>query len=77
MVYADVFGSSGSDMMIIVNPNFIGSEENTVGINPDNINISDSGDDFSVISYIVQEWDTLEKISKEFWVPINEACCKW
>ena len=72
MVYADVFWSSGSDMMIVVNPNFIGSEENTVGINPDNINISDSGDDFSVISYIVQEWDTLEKISKEFWVPIND-----
>lgn len=72
MVYADVFGSSGSDALLAVNPNFIGSEENQIGINPDNINISDSGDDFSIISYIVQEGDTLEKISKEFWVPIND-----
>lgn len=72
MVYADVFGSSGSDTVVAVNPSFIGSEENQIGINPDNINISDSGDDFSVISYIVQEGDTLEKISKEFWVPIND-----
>lgn len=53
-------------MVVVVNPNFIGSEDTQVGINPDNITISDDGEDFSVVSYIVQEGDTLEKISKEF-----------
>lgn len=72
MVYADVFWSSGSDMVVVVNPNFIGSEDTQVGINPDNITISDDGEDFSVVSYIVQEGDTLEKISKEFWVPVKD-----
>jgi hypothetical protein len=28
------------DQSIVVNPNFIGCEEDLVGINPDNINIS-------------------------------------
>lgn len=57
---------------ISVNPNFIWSEDNTIGINPDYINISEDGDESAVIHYIVQEGDSLEKISKEFWVPIKD-----
>ena len=73
-VKADAFSNSVDDNRITVNPSFIWSEGATIGINPDYINISDSvnDDDFSVIHYIVQEGDTLETISKEFWVPINK-----
>jgi|GEM_PF-1932327 hypothetical protein len=41
-------------------------EESDVGINPDNITLSDNGEESPVVSYIVQEGDSLEKISKEF-----------
>ena len=70
VVRADAFSNSVEDQKIKVNPNFIGSEDDTIGINPDNINITtDDEGDTPIIHYIVQEWDTIEKISKEFWVP--------
>ena len=70
VVKADAFSSSEENQKIAVNPNFIWSEDSIVGINPDNINITtDDEGDTPVIHYIVQEGDTLEKISKEFWVP--------
>lgn len=72
MVYADAFGTTLQQEAVSINPNFIWTEESKIGINPDNINISDQGEDFSVISYIVQEWDSLEQISKEFGVPVKD-----
>ena len=70
VVRADAFSNSIEDQRIKVNPNFIWSEDDVIGINPDNINITtDDEGDTPVIHYIVQEWDTIEKISKEFWVP--------
>ena len=70
VVRADAFSNSIEDQKIKVNPNFIWSEDDTIGINPDNINITtDDEGDTPIIHYIVQEWDTIEKISKEFWVP--------
>ena len=70
VVRADAFSNSIEDQKVKVNPNFIWSEDDTIGINPDNINITtDDEGDTPIIHYIVQEWDTIEKISKEFWVP--------
>jgi len=70
VVRADAFSNSIEDQKIKVNPNFIWSEDDTIGINPDNINITtDDTGDTPIIHYVVQEWDTIEKISKEFWVP--------
>ena len=70
VVKADAFSNSIEDQKITVNPSFIWSEDSTIGINPDNINITTDDEwEAPVIHYIVQEWDTLEKISKEFWVP--------
>lgn len=73
VVKADAFSNTVEGQTSSPNPNFIGSGENQqIGINPDNINISENGDDSSVIYYIIQEGDTLESISKEFWVPTKD-----
>lgn len=74
VLYADVFGTSVQDETRAVNSAFLGWEdEENVEINLDSIvSISDEGENSPIISYIVQPWDTLEKISKEFWVPIKD-----
>lgn len=73
MLYADVFWNS-SEQPINTNAIFLGGDEDVVGINLDNanINISSDSDDNSIIYYIAQEWDTLESVSKEFWIPVAE-----
>lgn len=73
MLYADVFGNS-SEPEVNTNAIFLGSENDQIGINLDNanINISSDEDDNSIIYYIVQPTDTLESISKEFWVPVAD-----
>lgn len=72
VVKADAFSNSMDERWISVNPNFIWSEDTTVGINPDYINILEDENESPVIHYIVQEGDSLEKISKEFWVPVKD-----
>jgi len=68
VVKADAFSNSEENQKITVNPSFIWSEDSTIGINPDNINITTNDEeDTPIIHYVVQEGDTLEKISKEFW----------
>lgn len=71
MLYADVFGNS-SEEPISVNEAFLGEEDYRVWINPDNVSIDSSDNQDSIIYYIVQNWDNLEKISKEFWIPVAE-----
>ena len=71
MLYADVFGNS-SEEPISVNEAFLGEEDYRVWINPDNVSIDTSDNQDSIIYYIVQNWDNLEKISKEFWIPVAE-----
>ena len=71
ILYADVFGNS-SEEPISVNEAFLGEEDYRVWINPDNVSIDSSDDQDSIIYYIVQSWDTLETISKEFWIPVAE-----
>ena len=72
LVNVDAFWSSAEDATVPVNADFLWVEEPDVGINPDNITLSDNGEESPVVSYIVQEGDSLEKISKEFWVPIKD-----
>lgn len=73
MLYTDAFGSSSEE---VVRPNeaFLGTENDQIGINPDNItvDISSDGDDNSILYYVVQQGDTLESVAKEFWVPVTQ-----
>ena len=73
MLYADAFGSA-NEQPVNTNSVFLGTESDQVGINPDNVNINISSDDdkSSIITYTVQKWDTLESVSQEFGITVEE-----
>lgn len=73
MLYADAFGSA-SDYPVNTNSVFLGTETDQIGINPDNVTVDISLDDqaSSIITYTVQNGDTLESISQEFGITTAE-----
>lgn len=72
MLYADAFGST-SYAPINTNSVFLWEESDQVWINPDNVHIDISADDkSSIITYTVQQGDTLETVSREFGITVAE-----
>jgi len=54
-----------------INPTFVSDRSKDVAINLDAMSISMESDDVAVVQYIVQEWDTLDKIATEFWTTVK------
>ena len=55
-----------------VNPSFVSYWSRDVAINLDAMSVSmDETTDLAVVQYIVQDWDTLEKIATEFWTTVK------